>query len=104
MTEEKELQLPSSEDTLLPCGIVIDREGEWYYGGSLMHRKDIVAHLCQHMPPDSHLPNRGKTGCKLPCSKVYPGCYLTNCYRSSRALPKAEEEAKGKLPNCNDPQ
>jgi hypothetical protein len=52
MVDEMEPQLPSSEDELLPCGIVIDREGDWHHRGSLMERRDIVEHLCQHMRMD----------------------------------------------------
>jgi hypothetical protein len=49
MNNENEPALVMSEDELFPCGILIDREGEWYYRGSLMHREDIVAHLCRHI-------------------------------------------------------
>ena len=49
MTDEQEPQLSLSESQLLPCGIFIDREGEWYYRGSPMQRADIVLHLCQHL-------------------------------------------------------
>ena len=69
MTDEKEPQLPSSEDELLPCGIVIDREGDWYHRGSLMHRTDIVAHLCQHVRRDEssgfYIIQMGKQRCYL---------------------------------------
>lgn len=49
MTDEQEPQLSLSERQLLPCGIFIDREGDWYYRGSPMERADIVSHLCQHL-------------------------------------------------------
>jgi len=49
MTGEQEPQLSLSESQLLPCGIFIDREGDWYYRGSPMQRADIVSHLCQHL-------------------------------------------------------
>ena len=69
MNNEDEPALVMSEHVLLPCGIVIDREGEWYYGGSLMHRKDIVAHLCQHMRRDecsgSYIVQIGRQRCYL---------------------------------------
>ena len=52
MTEEQQWPFPPSEGELLPCGIVIDREGDWYYQGSRMHRADIVSHLCQHLGRD----------------------------------------------------
>ena len=54
MVDEMEPRLPSSEDELLHCGIVIDREGDWYHRGSLMERRDIVDHLCQHMRMDEY--------------------------------------------------
>lgn len=47
--DDKVPQLPTCEDELLPCGIFIDREGDWYYRGSPMQRADIVSHLCQHL-------------------------------------------------------
>jgi hypothetical protein len=49
MVDEMKPQLPLSEDALLPCGIMIDREGDWHYRGSRMERSDIVSHLCQYM-------------------------------------------------------
>jgi hypothetical protein len=49
MTDEQEPQLSLSESQLLPCGIFIDQEGDWYYRGSPMERADIVSHLCQHL-------------------------------------------------------
>ncbi|MEJ2363507.1 MAG: DUF1285 domain-containing protein [Deltaproteobacteria bacterium] len=49
MTDEQEPQLSLSERQLLPCGIFIDKEGDWYYRGSPMQRADIVSHLCQHL-------------------------------------------------------
>lgn len=49
MTDEQEPQLSLSEGQLLPCGIFIDQEGDWYYRGSVMQRGDIVSHLCQHL-------------------------------------------------------
>ncbi len=52
MNSENELTPALAGDELLPCGIVIDREGDWYHGGILMHRTDVVAHLCQHMRRD----------------------------------------------------
>ncbi len=52
MNRESEAKLPLGEDELLPCGILIDKEGDWYHGGSLMHRTDVVAHLCRHMSRD----------------------------------------------------
>ena len=52
MTEEQQWPFPPSEGELLPCGIVIDREGDWHYRGSRMERIDIVSHLCQHMSRD----------------------------------------------------
>ena len=52
MDSENGPTLPLSEGELLPCGIVIDREGDWHYRGSRMQRSDIVSHLCQHMRRD----------------------------------------------------
>jgi hypothetical protein len=49
MKKENEPELRLSENELPPCGIFIDREGEWYYRGSPMQRADIVLHLCQHL-------------------------------------------------------
>jgi hypothetical protein len=49
MNSEKEPELALSENELLPCGIFIDREGDWHYGESPMQRADIVSHLCQHL-------------------------------------------------------
>ena len=64
-----EPQLPTSGDELLPCAIVIDREGDWYYQGSRMHRADMVSHLCQHMRRDEtsglYIIQMGKQRCYL---------------------------------------
>jgi len=49
MNKRNEPELRLSEHELPPCGIVIDREGDWYYRGSPMQRADIVSHLCQHL-------------------------------------------------------
>jgi hypothetical protein len=49
MDKESEPELRLSENELLPCGIFIDKEGDWYYRGSPMQRADIVSHLCQHL-------------------------------------------------------
>ncbi|MES0397152.1 MAG: hypothetical protein ABUK17_06360, partial [Syntrophobacteria bacterium] len=69
MVDEMEPQLPLSEGELLPCGIVIDREGDWYYQGSRMHRADIVSHLCQHLGRDEssglYIIQMGKQRCYL---------------------------------------
>lgn len=69
MTNEKEPRLPSSEDELLSCGIVIDREGDWFYRGSPMQRADIVSHLCQHVRRDEssgrYIIQMGKQRCYL---------------------------------------
>ena len=69
MPDEMEPQLPLSEGELLPCGIVIDREGDWYYQGSRMHRADIVSHLCQHLGRDEssglYIIQMGKQRCYL---------------------------------------
>ena len=69
MVDEMEPQLPTSEDELLPCAIFIDREGDWHYQGSRMHRADIVSHLCQHMCRDEssglYIIQMGKQRCYL---------------------------------------
>ena len=69
MTEEQQWPFPPSEGELLPCGIVIDREGDWYYQGSRMHRADIVSHLCQHLGRDEssglYIIQMGKQRCYL---------------------------------------
>jgi hypothetical protein len=69
MPNEMEPQLPTSGDVLLPCGIVIDREGDWHYSGSRMERSDIVSHLCQHMRRDEesglYIVQLGKQRCYL---------------------------------------
>ena len=49
MNKENEAELRLSENELPPCGIFIDREGDWYYRESPMERADIVSHLCQHL-------------------------------------------------------
>ena len=49
MNKENEPELRLSENELPPCGIFIDREGDWYYRESPMQRADIVSHLCQHL-------------------------------------------------------
>ena len=69
MTEEQQWPFPPSEGELLPCGIVIDREGDWHYRGSRMQRSDIVSHLCQHMRRDEasglYIVQLGKQRCYL---------------------------------------
>ena len=69
MTEEQQWSFPLSEGELLPCGIVIDREGDWHYRGSRMERSDIVSHLCQHMRRDEgsglYIVQLGKQRCYL---------------------------------------
>lgn len=69
MTDEKEPQLSLSEGELPPCGILIDKEGDWYYRGSPIHRSDIVAHLCQHVRRDEfselYIIQLGKQRCSL---------------------------------------
>ena len=69
MLNEMEPQLPTSGDELLPCGIVIDREGDWHYSGSRMERSDIVSHLCQHLRRDEasglYIVQLGKQRCYL---------------------------------------
>lgn len=74
MPDEMEPQLPLSEGELLPCGIVIDREGDWYYQGSHMERSDIVSHLCEHMRRDEasglYIIQLGKQRCYLEVEDV----------------------------------
>lgn len=69
MSDEIIQQLPTSGDELLPCAIFIDREGDWYYQGSRMHRADIVSHLCQHLRRDEssglYIIQMGKQRCYL---------------------------------------
>jgi hypothetical protein len=69
MDKENGPTLPLAEDALPPCGIVIDREGDWYYQGSRMHRADIVSHLCQHLgrdePSGLYIIQMGKQRCYL---------------------------------------
>jgi hypothetical protein len=69
MPDAMEPQLSTSGDELLPCGIVIDREGDWHYRGSRMERSDIVSHLCQHMRRDEasglYIVQLGKQRCYL---------------------------------------
>ena len=69
MVDDKEPQLPTSGDELLPCAILIDREGDWYYQGNRMQRADIVSHLCQHMRRDEssglYIIQMGKQRCYL---------------------------------------
>jgi hypothetical protein len=67
--DDKVPQLPTFEDELLPCGIFIDREGDWYYRGSPMERTDIVSHLCQHLRREEssgqYIIQMGKQRCYL---------------------------------------
>jgi hypothetical protein len=49
MNDDKPPLTKLAEDELPPCGIFIDREGDWYYRESPMQRADIVSHLCQHL-------------------------------------------------------
>jgi hypothetical protein len=69
MSSENEMTLALAEDELLPCGILIDKEGDWYHGGSLMHRTDVVAHLCRHISRDElsglYIVQIGKQRCYL---------------------------------------
>ncbi|MGD9337999.1 MAG: DUF1285 domain-containing protein [Syntrophobacterales bacterium] len=69
MTDEKEPQLSLAEGELPPCGILIDKEGDWYYRGSPIHRSDIVAHLCEHVRRDEfsglYIIQLGKQRCSL---------------------------------------
>ncbi len=69
MNREKEPELRLSGNGLPPCGIVIDREGDWYYRGSLMKRADIVSHLCEHLRREEssglYIIQMGKQRCYL---------------------------------------
>ena len=69
MDKKNEPTLPLAEDALPPCGIVIDREGDWHYQGNRMHRADIVSHLCQHLCRDEssglYIIQMGKQRCYL---------------------------------------
>jgi hypothetical protein len=69
MDKESEPELRLSENELLPCGIFIDKEGDWYYRGSPMQRADIVSHLCQHLRREEsrglYIIQMGKQRCYL---------------------------------------
>ena len=69
MTEEQQWPFPPTEGELRPCGIVIDREGDWHYRGSRMERSDIVSHLCQYLRRDEasglYIIQMGKQRCYL---------------------------------------
>jgi hypothetical protein len=52
MVGDNEMYSPLVGGELVPCMIFIDREGDWHYRGSPMHRRDIVSHLCQHLCRD----------------------------------------------------
>jgi len=69
MNREKEPELRLSRNGLPTCGIVIDREGDWYYRGSLMKRADIVSHLCEHLRREEssglYIIQMGKQRCYL---------------------------------------
>ncbi|MCG6918898.1 MAG: DUF1285 domain-containing protein [Deltaproteobacteria bacterium] len=67
--KEHELEIRLSENEMPPCGIFIDREGDWYYRGSPMERADIVSHLCQHLRREEssgqYIIQMGKQRCYL---------------------------------------
>lgn len=69
MNKETELELRLVEGELPPCGILIDREGDWHHRGSRMQRTDIVSHLCQHLRRDEssglYIIQMGKQRCYL---------------------------------------
>ena len=69
MNRENEPELALSENELVPCGIFIDQEGDWYYRGSVMQRGDIVSHLCQHLRKEEssgrYIIQMGKQRCYL---------------------------------------
>jgi hypothetical protein len=69
MNRENKPEIRLSENELPPCGIVIDREGDWYYRGSPMQRADIVSHLCQHLRKEEsrglYIIQLGKQRCYL---------------------------------------
>ena len=69
MNKETELVLRLVEGELPPCGILIDREGDWHHRGSRMQRTDIVSHLCQHLRRDEssglYIIQMGKQRCYL---------------------------------------
>jgi hypothetical protein len=52
MAGDNDVYSQLAEGELPPCLITIDREGDWYHRGSLMHREDIVSHLCRHLCRD----------------------------------------------------
>ena len=41
------------EPEIAPCGIFIDREGQWYYCGAEMHKREIVQLFYQNMSMDA---------------------------------------------------
>ena len=69
MDKNNQSELRLAEGEIAPCGIVIDREGDWYYQGGRMHRPDIVSHLCQNMGRDEtsglYIIQVGKQRCYL---------------------------------------
>jgi hypothetical protein len=69
MNKNNEPEPRVSENELLPCGIVIDSEGDWYYRESPMQRADIISHLCQHLRREEssgkYIIQMGKQRCYL---------------------------------------
>jgi len=69
INRKKEPELRLSENGLPPCGIFIDKEGDWFYRGSLMKRADIVSHLCEHLRREEssglYIIQMGKQRCYL---------------------------------------
>jgi hypothetical protein len=69
MNRQNEAEIRLSDNELPPCGILIDREGDWYYRGSPMQRADIVSHLCRYLRKEEsrglYIIQMGKQRCYL---------------------------------------
>ena len=69
LNRQNEPEQRLGEKELPPCGIFIDKEGDWYYRGNPMQRADIVSHLCQHLRREEssglYIIQMGKQRCYL---------------------------------------
>jgi len=94
MNDDKQPLTKPAEDELPPCGIFIDREGDWYYRESTMQRADIVSHLCQHLRREEssglYIIELGKQRCYLEVEDT-PLVVTSVLYREEREEDDQEE-------------